>query len=273
MMSVNTLRNKMTGNWKGHFFGQGVKVAAPSFVWPDHVAGNCLRLQGIVDEVGLLFLESESCLAYTDADLPPYLQETGLRFHVHLPVDLPWGGPPRPISDIMVGLRKKAEFLDPWAFVLHPPPVAFMASRNDTQFNEPLTSVLDLWLQAGARNEDLLLENVRENDLIDLWPLIQSRKLGICLDLGHLLAYGQRTHLLPGIWPHVRMVHLSAPGPHGEHRSLRDLDVRGLALLEEILRRVDSECVLMVELFDPRIFLESLDMLLTTINAMKVCVK
>jgi sugar phosphate isomerase/epimerase len=122
--------------------------------------------------------------------------------------------------------------------------------------------------QEGGHPEELLLENTRENDLVDSWPLIQSSNLGICLDLGHLLVHGQQTHRLPGIWPRVRMVHLSAPGKLGEdgrprdgHRSLAELDHRGRALLEEILGRIRPDCVLMLEVFEPEGFMESLNML------------
>ena len=128
---------------------------------------------------------------------------------------------------------------------------------------DSLCSFVQLWEEGGGRPEELLLENTRENDLVALQPLIQSRNLGICLDLGHLLAYGQRTHLLPEIWPRVKMVHLSAPGPHGEHRSLRELDEPGRSTLRDILDRVKPDCVMMVEVFNPGGFMESLHILQT----------
>ncbi|GAB6059936.1 cobamide remodeling phosphodiesterase CbiR [Desulfonatronum parangueonense] len=240
-------------------------IAAPSFVWPEHIAGNCLRLRKIVDEVGLLFLESQTCLAYTDLDLPEFLGKTGLRFHIHLPLDLPWHNGPDHVWHIIGGLIKKAEFLNPWGAVLHPPSLEGIQSLQKNVL-EPLETIAKYWLQSGAQARNLLLENIRENDLIVLWPLIQSFKLGICLDLGHLLAYGQETHKIPGVWPHVRMLHLCAPGPHGEHHSLRKLDERGLTLLREILRQVHRDCVLMVEVFNPKDFMESLDILLALIG-------
>lgn len=264
------------------------RIAAPSFVWPADVGENCRRLEPLVDEVGLLFFQSEACLAYTEHDLPPWLAETGLGFHVHLPLELPWGEGPEQVWEIVAGLRRKAAFLRPWAFVLHPPearadlagqpricppPGNGVASR---QSFDSLRDFVRLWDQGreqrqehgSGRPEELLLENTRENDLVDSWPLIQSSNLGICLDLGHLLVHGQQTHRLPGIWPRVRMVHLSAPGtfgadgrPRDGHRSLTELDHRGRSLLEEILGRIRPDCVLMLEVFEPEGFMESLNML------------
>ncbi len=262
------------------------KIAAPSFVWPAHIAENCRLLAPLVDEVGLLFFQSEACLAYTERDLPPRLAETDLGFHVHLPLDLPWNEGPERVWEIVSGLRRKAAFLRPWAFVLHPPEARGSGQSricpppgNGVAFDQVFDSLRDfvrLWDQARAKGQEhvngrpgeLLLENTQENDLVDSWPLIQSSNLGICLDLGHLLVHGQQTHHLPGIWPRVRMVHLSAPGklgvdgrPRDGHRSLAELDHRGRGLLEEILGRVRPDCVLMLEVFEPEGFMESLNML------------
>lgn len=265
------------------------KIAAPSFVWPAHIAENCRRLAPLVDEVGLLFFQSEACLAYTERDLPIWLAETGLGFHVHLPLDLPWSEGPERAWEIVSGLRRKTAFLQPWAFVLHPPeigpgPVFTDQSRqlrvcpppgNGVAFGQGFDSLAEfarLWeqreKQGGGCSGELLLENTRENDLVDSWPLIQSLNLGICLDLGHLVVHDQQTHRVPGIWSQVRMVHLSAPGklgpdgrPRDGHCSLAALDHRGRALLEEILGRIRPDCVLMLEVFEPEGFMESLNML------------
>ncbi len=260
-----------------------------------------------MDEVGLLFLQAQACLSYTEEDLPVWLTRTGLRFHVHLPLDLPWEAGQSHVWEIVAGLRRKAAFLRPWAFVLHPPgawsevwpsasssacssacsrfarrstpPQVCPPSEKGVAFGQCFGSLQDfvrLWGQggdqeggqAGGQAGELLLENTRENDLVGLWPLIQSANLGICLDLGHLLVHEQQTHRLPGIWPHVRMVHLSAPGqfgadgrPRDGHRSLAALDHRGRSLLEEILGRIRPDCVLMLEVFEPEGFMESLNML------------
>jgi len=65
-------------------------TAAPLFLWPDTAAENCARLASMVSEVGLLFLETRSRLEDTHDDLPLSLAKSGLRYHVHLPLDLPW---------------------------------------------------------------------------------------------------------------------------------------------------------------------------------------
>ena len=65
-------------------------VAAPSFVLPGNIVENVRFLAGRVEEVALCFFENAACLAYTEQDLPPDLRDLPLRWHVHLPFDLPW---------------------------------------------------------------------------------------------------------------------------------------------------------------------------------------
>ncbi|TVR00805.1 MAG: hypothetical protein EA399_03745 [Desulfovibrionales bacterium] len=246
----------------------------------------------LVDEVGLLFFQTEACLGYTEQDLPTWLAGTGLRFHVHLPLDLPWSDGMQRVWNTVSALQRKVVFLQPWAYVLHPPPLAPLRVGSEAtaevtevtgavcplaekgvglrQDVELLADFIRRWEAAGLAPRSLLLENTRENDLAGLWPLIQTSNLGICLDLGHLLVADQQTHQLPGIWPRVHMVHLSAPGqtgadgqPRDGHRSLAELDQRGRALLEEILDHVHTDCVVMVEVFYPEGLMESLHILRT----------
>jgi hypothetical protein len=316
-------------------------TAAPSFLWPGTIAENCARLATTVPEVGLLFFETRSCLEYTDDDLPLSLAELGLRYHVHLPLDLPWAEGAEAVLETVHKLLAKCAFLQPWAAVLHPPltvnlfsrpvhpvlvdsklphrPRTIKPLRNENKklcqdawqrlderclarsdsrscqngVNQPqyfrrldenkftlhpplglvcpkkenrvvttlalehLRRFLTLWVREKPTAK-LLLENIQGNDLTAAWPLIRSFSAGICLDLGHLLAFGQETDKLPGLWPHVGLVHLSAPGPAGEHLSLRFLDQQGRERLCSILTQVEPDCVLMPEVFNSEDFLDSL---------------
>lgn len=236
-------------------------IAAPSYVWPGTIVENCARLAGQVDEVGLLFFESDACLAYTERDLPRSLAKLGLRYHVHLPLDLPWHEGPEAAWAVVSALLDKCAFLSPWAAVLHPPATTVCpATKKWVSPLHPGTDLdhfLDLWIASRPAVRPLV-ENTRENDLSLLWPVIQAREAGVCLDLGHLLAFSQETDKIPGLWPHVGMVHLNAPGPQGEHWSLRRLDSSGQKRMAGILARICPGTVLMLEVFTPRDFQESL---------------
>ena len=98
------------------------RLAAPSFVIPAGVAENARFLAGKVDEVGLCLFETSACLNYGPQDLPPDLAALPLRWHAHLPVDLPWpqkstaaqsAYPARTAATLARQVLKKAAFLEP----------------------------------------------------------------------------------------------------------------------------------------------------------------
>ncbi|MCK9239847.1 cobamide remodeling phosphodiesterase CbiR [Desulfocurvus sp.] len=218
---------------------QGRPWAAPSFVVPDTVAGNCRFLAGLAPEVGLLFFETQACLEYGPQDLPAELARLGLRCHVHLPLDLPWERGAGAVWDAVRGLADKAAFLKPRAYVLHPPATV-----------RELEALVALWAGHGLDPAALLLENVRGNDLRELLAPSAALGLSLCLDLGHLMAYNQPMPALARDWERVRMLHLCAPGPGGRHRPLAELDRTGRALLERLLAETGPQAVLMLEIFE-----------------------
>ncbi|WP_051445261.1 cobamide remodeling phosphodiesterase CbiR [Desulfocurvus vexinensis] len=213
--------------------------AAPSFVVPGTVGENCRFLAGLAPEVGLLFFETQACMAYGPQDLPPELAGLGLRYHVHLPLDLPWERGVAAVWAVVRALVDKAAFLAPWGYVLHPPGTV-----------RELEALVGLWTGHGLDPAALLLENVRGNDLTALLAPSAALGLSLCLDLGHLMAYNQPIPELARDWQRVRMLHLCAPGPGGRHRPLAELDGAGRALLARLVAATGPRAVLMLEIFD-----------------------
>ncbi len=221
-------------------------LAAPSFVIPAGVADNARFLASHFAEIGLLFFETRACLDYTESDLPPDLAGLPVSWHVHLPLDLPWDQGADAAWDAVTRLMEKTAYLRPRAWVLHPPAAPGL-----------LTELADAARSAGLNPADILLENVEESDLCALWDEILTCGFSICLDLGHILAYGQHLVLdLPGLWERVRMLHVYAPGPGGRHTSLTHLDGAGQALLRDMLARFSGEAVTL-EVFDEKGIFES----------------
>lgn len=247
---------KRKNNWR---------TAAPSCVWPETAAVNCRRLARSVAEVGLYLLETASCLAYGPDDLP---QKTfGLRYHAHLPLDLPWRLGGAEVAEAITGLLDKIGHLAPWGFVLHPP--------DDRQ---ALDEFLAAWTQAGRDPTTLLLENTEAASPTEVLTLARDLGCGLCLDLGHMLAMG---HPLPddaaALAARTRMLHVYAPfgaegpppGRRHAHRPLPCLSPEGRDLLVWLLGNLCPETVV-VEVFAPIHLLESLavlDALSATVGA------
>lgn len=223
-------------------------IAAPSFVWPGRVGDNCRYLENMVDEVAVIFFETQACLDYTDKDLPPDLVRLDLSYHVHLPLDLPWSRGAQEVHRLSENLARKTDFLHPRGFVLHPP--------TDPHL---LQEFLRLWSESRSP-ANLYLENIQGNDLSPVWPFVQDSGCPVCLDLGHLLAFGQEDLLQkPGLFERTTMLHLYAPGPEGEHESLSRLAPRDFPILKHILRHLPANSVIVLEIFHPEKLVESLD--------------
>ncbi len=220
----------------------GRRLAAPSWVVAGSLEENCRFLSGQVDEVGLLFFDTDASMAYTAKDMPTDLADLPLAWHVHLPVDLPWQDPRR-CAAICVTLLDKIDFLHPGRAVLHPSPIEAAA-----RLRVFVKALADL----GRKPEILALENVRDCDLQALEGVIGEFSLQVCLDLGHVLAYGQEALLeCPGLLGRVTLVHLSATVPGKDrHAPLTALDAAGKTLLRRLLGAVPASAVLLPEVFD-----------------------
>ena len=226
-------------------FLPGRVLAAPSWVFPASMAENCRFLAGRVDEVGLLFFESAASMAYGSEDLPPFLAELPLRYHLHLPADLPMHAPEE-AAGICHSLFLKTAFLGPLRGVLHPPPNAQGGAKC-------LVSFLDAFIALGTTPDALLLENTKESDLCDLEGVIEDYGLRICLDMGHALAYGQNALLEhTALLQRAGMIHVNAPGrggAAGRHVPLTSLSPQEAAAAERMLCAVPNDAVIMMELF------------------------
>ncbi|MDC0335865.1 hypothetical protein OAN24_03080 [Pseudodesulfovibrio sp.] len=223
-------------------------VAAPSFVIPAGAAENSRFLADYFPEVCLLFFETEACLKYSEFDLPPDLADLSVSWHVHLPLDLPWGDGLDVVWDKLSRLMDKTAYLAPRAWVLHPPTEPDMLIPLAARFRD-----------AGVDPASILLENVEESDLSAVWEEARTGGYSTCLDLGHILAYGQHSLLdLPGLWETVRMLHVYAPKNGGTHTGLGNLDDEGKQLLHNMLGNFQGD-TLTLEVFDETEILDSLD--------------
>jgi len=99
----------------------------------------------------------------------------------------------------------------------------------------------------------LLVENVPGQDLRAHWPVIRELDLPLCLDVGHLMAFGQHWLLgepdLPG---RVELLHCYAPGPdtgRHSHLALSCLEPEQRGLLLEILGLITPNTTILFEVF------------------------
>lgn len=189
--------------------GKRWRLAAPSFVMPGTVAENCRFLSGQVDEIALCIFQTEACLAYGENDLPAWLADlpgrtSRMLYHVHLPLDLPWNEGPEQAAAAAAKVARKAEFLTPRAYVLHPPKTA-----------AELQAFFYAWRKHGFASERILLENIADNDLAETLRGAYGIDCGICLDFGHAMAYSHNELLESSrLLQRVRMLHVYTAETH-----------------------------------------------------------
>lgn len=224
--------------------------AAPSCVLPATVAENARFLAGRVTEVGLCLFEAEACLAYGVEDLPGALADLPLRWHVHLPVDLPWEAGGGAAAALALAVLHKVSYVRPRVAVLHPPAPSASPARHDQTHALLLEDFRKAWYKHS--NTPVLLENIDVCDLVSLpcslWE--GEDNFGVCLDVGHALAFEQgkllkNEHLLSK----VRLVHWSAPGVRDQHLPLTRWTDEQRAVAEVLAPRLPRDATHMAEIF------------------------
>jgi len=226
------------------------RIAAPSFVIPAGVAENARFLAGKVDEVGLCLFETAACLHYGPQDLPQDLALLPLRWHAHLPVDLPWPAkksaaahPAREATNAALAVLEKTAFLHPRRAVLHPP------LGNPEEQRRLLADFSRHWRQ--ATDVPLLLENVEHSDVLCLGQdFLEEHHLGFCLDVGHLLGYAQDNLLHSTLPERAAMAHWSAPGERDRHLPLTSLTPSQERTAALVMARLPDNAVHMAEVFN-----------------------
>lgn len=227
-------------------------LAGPSFVIPGTIHENVMVLKDYVGEVGLTFFDSRACLNYSDKDLPQSLAGLGLKYHVHLPLDLNWSRGAGHVFGVVEALVQKSGFLEPDKFVLHPPPKA-----------GHLEEFAVLWKKKGFNPSHLLVENVQGHDLSGLWQVIEGEGLGVCLDMGHIMAYDQMGILEKDIvWERTSLVHAYGREDHTGHVGLQVISETGKRILQLILSGVNDHTTVLLEVFSLQDFLDSRDILI-----------
>ena len=231
-----------------------LRWAAPSFVMAGTVAENVRFTKGQVPEMALCLFETAGCLAYTEADLPAAGERLGpggapMRFHAHLPVDLPWeeGASPRErggrACETALAVLARVADLEPCLCVLHPP---CLGPDTDAAL---LDAFLERWTMRSA--VPVLLENIGGAPLFDLpRSLFGPGAYGVCLDAGHLMGYHQEPLMdtdLPGL---VRLMHWSAPGGGDRHRPLTEFTAAERQMALRVVRATPPEATQLIEVFN-----------------------
>lgn len=241
------------------------RLGTTSFIYPSGWADNVDRLAPYVDEIELLFFESQTPGSLPDAveidRLAEIAADRALTYTVHLPVDVDLGDSDRArrglAVDTLTAIYRQMAHLPVTSYTLH---LAYPSKAPRTPDD------IHSW-QGRARSglEDLFAEGVVPQRLsietLDYpfaWaaPLVEALDLRVCLDIGHLIiyAYGPSPYdaistALDSYLSRTRVIHLHSVADGKDHRPLDGLDASLLDYILGRLRQSDYVGSLSLEVF------------------------
>jgi len=235
------------------------RLAATSFVFPAGWADNARLLGPVVDEIQLLFFESDPASLPSPEEikaLEAVARDTGVVYSIHLPLDIYLGSNSYKTRndgiDAAMRIMDATSVLNPRTHILH----------LECEQDQKSSGKIETWRDNCGRSlaaigktgfpaNSLAAENL-DYPFDWLAPLIADFGLKVCIDLGHLIAAGiDPAGFLKANLHHAAMVHLygnPGPGQH-HHLALDRVAPEVLASWLAILR--DFKETVCLEVFDP----------------------
>ncbi|MFW6081318.1 MAG: cobamide remodeling phosphodiesterase CbiR [Desulfosalsimonas sp.] len=193
-------------------------LAAPSFIYPDHVLPNARMLAPFIDEIELVLFESSP-----EESLPPpgdirelaeLSQTEKISYNIHLPIDVEItdknSESRADAIDRIAHAVERARLLEPSTWTLHLP---YTGNGTDP-------AAIKRWQNMAADSVESLLGRTRINsrlvsvetlDFPPAWlePVVRGLDLAVCLDTGHLMEHGRDiTEAFELLGDRISIIHL-----------------------------------------------------------------
>ena len=241
------------------------RLGTTSFIHPAGWAENARRLAPCVDEIELLFFESQKPGSLPDAAeigrLAEIAADQALTYTVHLPVDVDLGNSDRvqrrAAVDSIAAICRQTGHLPVTSYTLHLPyPARAQRTPDDIHLWQTRTRLgLEDLIGEGVAPQHLSIETL---DYPFAWaaPLVEALDLRVCLDIGHLILYVYGPSAADGLLaaldrhlPRTTVIHLHGVAHGKDHRPLDDLCASLLDHIMGRLRQSDYEGSLTLEVF------------------------
>lgn len=210
------------------------RLATTSFIYPDRILPNAMRLAPYLDEMELILFESKGLPNREEiSDLSALQDKQGLSYNVHLPLDIFLGHPSDKTREEGIAAVHEVVTLTgrltPSTYTLH-----YVCGDDCYEKN------LSLWQRRIAQSTENILKMGIKPGLISVetlnYPLtwvediINDLGLSICLDLGHIsLGGGDPLYYLDKYLEKTAIIHLYGVYQGRDHLGLDVLDEAALA--------------------------------------------
>jgi sugar phosphate isomerase/epimerase len=194
------------------------KLATTSYIYPDHIVPNVAMLAPFMDEIELILFESENQNNYPNnaqiKDLINFYLHQRVTFNVHLPIDIFLGDENEEVRTKGVSMIRRVTertlCLNPSVYILH------FDLRNSEGQEE---TDIQTWRRRIIRSAQEIVKSGMEPGRISIetlgypfeWieDIVKEFRFTICLDIGHILFYGQNLRLyFDKYLPHTSIIHL-----------------------------------------------------------------
>lgn len=219
-------------------------LACPSFVYPADYLDNVRHLAPFVDEIQLLFFESQPESLPSRAlirKLSQLADSQTLTYNVHLPSDVYLGHPDpaerRRVADTLRMVLERCEPLDPSTYTLHLNRHAKdLPTIPIARWQTHLVDTLEHMLPPNINPRRISVETL-DYPLEQAAAVIAQADLSVCMDMGHLMVHGFDIKAFFERWKErITIVHLHGVDGGSDHLPLNRLANHRMKAALDVLR-------------------------------------
>lgn len=252
-------------NYRGRF---PFKLATTSYIYPDEIAPNVVRLGPSFDEIELVLFESGRQDSLPDDRQISHLVELSLLhrvgFNIHLPIDISLGDVSEKVRATGVSAVRRAiqkTFrLNPSFYVLHlefiNPPTLPLLKREEGEYLQK--TEIEAWRLRVTRSlKEILYDGVDSKRMAIetlaypfewIEDMVKEFGFSICLDIGHILINGyDLDHYLKTYLPGTSIIHLHGVQKGSDHLGIESLSGPDLDLVLSFLHHYHG--IVSIEVF------------------------
>jgi sugar phosphate isomerase/epimerase len=220
-------------------------LACPSFVYPAGYVDNARHLAPFVDEIQLLFFESQTPESLPSQGLIRELAGLAgsekLTYNIHLPSDIYPGHPDpaerRRAADVVRKILECCEPLAPSTYTLHlnrnPEDLPALSAAR---WQDYLVDTL-FWMLPSNTNRRMISVETLDYPFELVAPVIAESNLSVCMDMGHLMVHGVDISAFFDNWKdRITIVHLHGVNGATDHLPLDRLSKDLMQTVLKILR-------------------------------------
>jgi sugar phosphate isomerase/epimerase len=245
---------RLTKSFKGLF---PFKLATTSYIYPDHIVPNVAMLAPFLDEIELILFESNGLDNYPDQaemkGLTDLSASQGVRYHVHLPIDIYLGERTEEIR--CQGVATVKQVME-WTLCLNPS-LYTLHFEMRTNHGQEETDI-EVWRRRLIRSVQEIVKWGIEPKRISIetlaypfeWieDIVNEFGFSICLDIGHMVIYHQDIRgYLKKYLPQTSIIHLHGVDNGVDHLGIERLNGKIVDLILSKLRSFTG--ILSIEVF------------------------